>query len=107
LFYTDAWPHPPEHSYLLGDPTMTPAENRAHLRASAAHNAWDALPSITSPTLVLHGTDDLMVPARNATLIAARIPHAALELHEHGRHGFFEEFADTVTPTVMAFLADR
>lgn len=104
LFYTAAWPHRPEDSHLLGDRTMTVAESRAHLRASAAHDAWDVLPGIAAPTLVLHGTDDLMVPALNATLIAARIPGATLALHQGGRHGFFEEFADTVTPRVMEFL---
>ena len=105
LFYTDAWPYPPGHSNLLGDPTMTTAESRAHLRASATHDAWDRLPSIAAPTLVLHGTDDLMVPAHNAELIATRIPeHDPCTCSEHGRHGFFEEFADTVTPAVMSFL---
>lgn len=104
LFYTEAWPHRPEVSHLLGDRTMTAAESRAHLRASAAHNAWDELPGITAPTLVLHGTDDLMVPSLNATLITARIPGATLALHEGGRHGFFEEFAESVTPRVMSFL---
>lgn len=102
LFYTDAWPHP-ERSHLLGDPTMTAEESRAHLRASARHDAWDDLPRITAPTLVLHGADDLMVPAGNAPLLAARIPDTTVHLHPHGRHGFFEEFAGEVTPLVLSF----
>ncbi len=104
LFYTDAWPHRPEDSYLFGDPTMTAAESRAHLGASAVHDAWAGLPGIAAPTLVLHGTDDLMVPARNASLIASRIPGATLYLHDGGRHGFFEEFSDRVTPELMSYL---
>jgi pimeloyl-ACP methyl ester carboxylesterase len=106
LFYTDAWPCRPEESHLFGDPTMTSAESRAHLRVSAGHDAWDALPHVTAPTLVLHGTDDEMVPAANADLIADRIPEATLELQEGGRHGFFEEFADSVTPVVTSFLLE-
>jgi pimeloyl-ACP methyl ester carboxylesterase len=101
LFYTDAWTG---HSHLFGDPTMTPAESRAHLRASNRHDAWDVLPLIEAPTLVLHGTDDLMVPAANAPLLAARIPHAALHLHEGGRHGFFDEFAFELTPLLDDFF---
>lgn len=104
LFYTPAWPYGPEKSALLGDSTMTPKESGAHLRASARHDAWDGLSEIAVPTLVLHGTDDLTVPADNATALTSRIPNVALHLHEGGRHGFFEEFADSVTPVVRAFL---
>jgi pimeloyl-ACP methyl ester carboxylesterase len=42
-----------------GRPSMTAAESAAHLRASARHDAWTALPGIHVPTLVLHGSDDL------------------------------------------------
>ena len=104
LFYTPAWPHRPEDSTLLGDRTMTAAESAAHLRVSARHDAWDALPRITSPTLVLHGSDDLMTPAVNAEIIARRVPGAELHVHAGGRHGFFEEFADVVTRVVRSFL---
>ncbi len=105
LFYTDAWPGRPEDSHLLGDPTMTAAESRAHLRASARHDAWDGLPRIGVPTLVLHGTDDRMVPADNAPLLADRIPGARLHLHRGGRHGFFEEFAADLAPLLRSFLS--
>ncbi|HET7397136.1 MAG TPA: alpha/beta hydrolase [Intrasporangium sp.] len=104
LFYTDAWTQGPHDSHLLGDPTMTSDESRAHLRASARHDAWDGLPGILAPTLVLHGTDDLMVPSDNAHLLVSRIPDATLRLHPHGRHGFFEEFAAELTPLVRDFL---
>lgn len=104
LFYTPAWPGRPEESNLLGDPTMTPDAARAHLRVSARHDAWDGLPRITTPTLVLHGTEDLMTPAVNAELLAARLPHATLRLHPRARHGFFEELADEVTAEVVDFL---
>ena len=104
LFYTDGWPHGPAAGHLLGDPTMTPEEARAHLRASSRHDAWEILPRIAAPTLVLHGTDDRMVPADNATLLAERIPDATVHLLDGGRHGFFEELAPEVTPLVRAFL---
>lgn len=104
LFYTDAWPHRPEDSRLFGDRTMTAEETRAHLRVSARHDAWDLLPTITAPTLVLHGTDDRMVPTANAPLTAERVPAARLHLVEGGRHGFFEEQATEVTPLVRRFL---
>jgi pimeloyl-ACP methyl ester carboxylesterase len=101
LFYTAAWTG---ESHLFGDPTMTPEEARAHLRASNRHDAWDVLPLIQAPTLILHGTDDLMVPAANAPLLAGRIPHATVHLHEGGRHGFFDEFAADLAPVIDDFL---
>ncbi|MEP6632326.1 MAG: alpha/beta hydrolase, partial [Lapillicoccus sp.] len=52
-------------SALFGDPTMTSEERQAHLRVSARHDAWDRLPEITAPTLVLEGDDDRMVPTAN------------------------------------------
>lgn len=104
LFYTPAWPHSPEVSSLFGDASMTPQELAAHRKASRHHDAWDLLPSITSPTLVLHGEDDLMTPVQNARLLAARIPAARLQVYSGGRHGFFEEFAQQVTPAVIDFF---
>lgn len=103
LFYTDDWPHRPEASLLFGDRTLSVEEARAHLRASDRHDAWDLLPLIAAPTLVLHGTEDRMVPTANASLLAERIPGALLHLHDGGRHGFFEEFATEITPLVRAF----
>ncbi|MGM7669767.1 alpha/beta fold hydrolase [Microbacterium sp. A93] len=105
LFYTPDWPGTPAQSTLLGGPTMSPREQVGHRRASDRHDAWDALPEITAPTLVLHGTEDRMVPTENAALIAERIPDARLRLYPGGRHGFFEELEQEVTPEILGFLA--
>lgn len=105
LFYTPAWPYSPQHSSLLGDASMSQSELAAHRKASRHHDAWDLLPSITAPTLVLHGEDDLMTPAENARLLANRIPGAGLQVYPGGRHGFFEEFAQRVAPAVLEFFA--
>jgi pimeloyl-ACP methyl ester carboxylesterase len=104
LFFTPAYP-PDLGGQLFGDPTMSREESRAHLRISARHDAWDRLPQITAPTLVLHGTDDLMAPVLNAHLIAERIPGAEVALWDGGRHGFFLEWADEVSARVGDFLA--
>ncbi|MBE2315662.1 alpha/beta fold hydrolase [Solirubrobacter sp. CPCC 204708] len=100
LFYTDGR----RESNLLGDPGLTPQAARRHLRVSASHDAWDGLPGITVPTLVLHGSEDRMAPVENARLLAHRIPAARLSITAGGRHGFFDEFAEAVTPEVVAFL---
>lgn len=104
LFYTPLWPHSPEESSLLGDATMNRMEAAAHRKASNQHDAWDVLPAVSAPTLVLHGEDDQMTPAENASLLAGRIPGAELQVYPGGRHGFFEEFSGQVTPAVTGFL---
>ncbi|MFE5797083.1 alpha/beta fold hydrolase [Streptomyces sp. NPDC056503] len=105
LMYTPAWlaEHPGPH-HTLGDPTMTPRARRRHLAASDGHDAWDALPGIGAPTLVLHGTDDRLNPTANAPLLADRIPGARLHLIEGARHAYFEEFRTTAGELVLDFL---
>jgi 3-oxoadipate enol-lactonase len=105
LFYSPAWPGEPAESTLLGDPGMTAAARSAHLRASRRHDAWERLPRIGVPTLVLHGEEDLMCPVDNARVLAERIPGARVRTYPQGRHGFFEEFSARVTPDVVEFLA--
>ncbi|WP_338703121.1 alpha/beta fold hydrolase [Streptomyces sp. Q6] len=105
LMYTPAYvaAHPgPFHT--LGDPAMPAHARRRHLRASARHDAWDALPRIIAPTLVVHGSDDDFNPTANAPLIADRVPGARLQIVPGGRHAYFEECADRATPPVVDFL---
>ncbi|MEI5103806.1 alpha/beta fold hydrolase [Streptomyces sp. PmtG] len=88
----------------LGDPTMPAHARGRHLRASARHDAWDALTRIKAPTLVVHGSDDAFNPAANAPLLTGRIADARMRLIPGARHAYFEEFADVATPLVLAFL---
>jgi len=75
-----------------------------HANASREHDAWERLPTITAPTLILHGSDDQVVPVANAHLLAERIPGAEIYLVPGGRHLFFIEFRSKVNPVVMQFL---
>ncbi|AOS64140.1 alpha/beta fold hydrolase [Actinoalloteichus hymeniacidonis] len=107
LMYTPAWQatHPGPHN-TLGDRNLTSNARRAHLMASHRHDAWDALPQITAPTLVVHGTEDVFNPVANAPLLTERIPHARMQLIEGARHAYFEEFREVAGPLVRDFLAD-
>ncbi|MFC7304284.1 alpha/beta fold hydrolase [Streptomyces monticola] len=105
LMYTPAWlaGHPGPYN-TVGDPAMLPHARRGHLTASNGHDAWDALPRVQAPTLVLHGSDDLLNPAANAPLLAERIPGARLHLIPGARHAYFEEFRAIASPLVLDFL---
>jgi len=78
---------------------------KLHAQASLAHDAWDRLPEISAPTLILSGIDDPIVPVRNAYLLADRIPGAELYLVPRGRHMFFLEYRKEVDREVNKFLA--
>jgi pimeloyl-ACP methyl ester carboxylesterase len=105
LMYTPAWraAHPGPHA-TLGDPDISAVSARRHLRASAGHDAYDALPAIGCPTLVLHGSDDEFTPVVNARLIAERIPGATLRLFDGARHAYFEECRPESSLVVRNFL---
>ncbi|MDR3081950.1 MAG: alpha/beta hydrolase [Streptomyces sp.] len=105
LMYTPHWlaSHPGPH-HTLGDPGMPAHARRRHLTASNQHDTWDLLPDISAPTLVVHGSDDLLNPTANATLLADRIPGARLRLIPGARHAYFEEFRAQASPLVLDFL---
>ncbi|WP_226345237.1 alpha/beta fold hydrolase [Agilicoccus flavus] len=106
LMFTPAYvqAHPDGPFRVLGDPRMSARASRGHLTASDTHDAWDELPRLEAPTLVVHGTDDRLNPTANAALLADLIPDARLHLVEGARHAYFEEFAAQVSPVVLAFL---
>ncbi|MFE7420301.1 alpha/beta fold hydrolase [Rhodococcus sp. NPDC057529] len=106
LMYTREWlDRNPGPYNTLGDADMPAHARLAHLRASNGHDAWDALPSISAPTLVLHGTDDLLSPVDNAPLLAERIPDARVQLLPGARHAYFEEEREVASTTAINFLA--
>ncbi|MEV6171543.1 alpha/beta fold hydrolase [Streptomyces sp. NPDC051954] len=105
LMYTPAWLAANPGPYqTLGDPNMPAHAQRRHLAASNGHDAWQLLPSISAPTLVVHGTDDLLNPAANAHLLADRIPGARQHMIPGARHAYFEEHRAVASPLVLDFL---
>jgi pimeloyl-ACP methyl ester carboxylesterase len=63
-------------------------------RAALAHDTADRLPSVTAPTLVLHGTADEGIVAANGERIAALVPGARLVLFDGVGHLFWYEEPD-------------
>lgn len=61
------------------------------LRAIAAHDTSERLGDIAAPTLIVHGTEDEMLPVANAHAIAAHMPDARVEIFEGVGHLFFWE----------------
>ena len=77
------------------------------MRAGARFDASREVGSITSPTLVIHGSEDRYVPVANAAALARAIPDAKLCVLDNAGHlVFIERFAD-VNRDVVTFLKPR
>jgi pimeloyl-ACP methyl ester carboxylesterase len=72
--------------------------------AIQGHDTWEDLSHVQAPTLVLSGTDDVLVPPENSRILAERIPNAQLRLIEGGGHQFLVEKADAFNRVVLEFL---
>lgn len=59
--------------------------------ACVTHDAWEHLPEIACPTLVIGGTEDKIASAEASRELAARIPGARLVMLEGLGHGLYEE----------------
>jgi pimeloyl-ACP methyl ester carboxylesterase len=76
----------------------------AQVMAAVTFNTEERLPAITAPTLVISGTEDRVVPCRNAELLAAAIPGARLDIIQGAGHLVFIEAAERFNRDVIEFL---
>ncbi|HEX2171049.1 MAG TPA: alpha/beta fold hydrolase [Dehalococcoidia bacterium] len=102
-------------SWLAADPDRSahlqqrltaapPHTMQLHFKAALAHDAWALLPTITAPTLIIHGSEDVLVPTANAELMRQRIPGAEVHIIAGGRHGYIWEVRDEADRAVLEFL---
>jgi pimeloyl-ACP methyl ester carboxylesterase len=61
------------------------------LKAALAHDVYERLSTIKTPTLVLTGKDDALISWENSRLLADQIPNAELVLLEPAGHCFWLE----------------
>ena len=93
-----------EHLHWQPDPETPIQVLQAELGAAARHDTYDRLPSITAPTLVLHGTDDRLLPVQDGRILAERIPGAELILFEGAGHSYMLEKQAEADAAVLDFL---
>ncbi len=81
---------------LMGVFTKPKSFQRFLTQAEAClkHDAWEDLPRIFCPTLVLGGSEDKVVTARGSRELAERIVGAELEIYEGLSHALYEEAKD-------------
>jgi pimeloyl-ACP methyl ester carboxylesterase len=69
------------------------------------HSALQRMTGIKSPTLVLQGDIDLMIPTKLSYLLAGLIPDVQLRIYPDAAHGFLFQYPVEVAAEVNAFLA--
>jgi 3-oxoadipate enol-lactonase len=88
------------------DYPMTPAHTyQLHWGAVMGFDAFDRLPQIKSPTLVVTGTSDLLIPDANSDIIKERIPGARIHKLPGAGHVFFWEAPEDSVGVVTQFLS--
>lgn len=80
---------------------------QAQAAAAGAHDAGDRLHLITAPTLVVHGTEDVVVDPRNAGVLAEHLPDAGVVLIEGAGHLLFWEEPAEFLRHIGDFLAEH
>jgi non-heme chloroperoxidase len=77
------------------------------IKAFSETDFTEDLKIINVPTLVMHGSDDQIVPiADSAPLSAKLLKKGTLKVHENFPHGMCTTHADVVNPELLAFIAD-
>lgn len=70
----------------------TPVETMMkQVAAVQSFNAYDRLPQVKAPALIIHGDADRLVPPENARILHERIPDSRLEILPGAAHVFFWE----------------
>jgi len=78
---------------------------QAQLMAILSHNTYDRLPAIPHRTLVLHGTDDVLIPPDNANVLASQLQNHRLEWIPGSGHGFNFQEPETFNRILIDFLS--
>lgn len=78
----------------------------AQAQAAAKHDTTTRLGQIKTPTLVITGDADLLIPPSNSDVLAREIPSARLVKIPGGSHAFNIETPELFNEAVLAFLAD-
>jgi pimeloyl-ACP methyl ester carboxylesterase len=89
---------------LLRHPTSPEGMNHQIAAMRSYAGTYSRLARIQQPTLILHGTADLMVDPGNAEHLARGIPSARLELLDGAGHSLHTDQAERYAELIVEFL---
>lgn len=77
------------------------------IKAFSETDFTEDLKSINVPTLVMHGSDDQIVPIANSAPLSAKLlKKGILKVHENFPHGMCTTHADVVNPELLDFITN-
>lgn len=82
----------------------TLAAQEAAMRRWHAEPAEERLRAITAPVLIAAGTDDQVIPAANAELLAQALPGACAVLFDGGGHAFMAQEPERLAGMITEWL---
>lgn len=101
-------------SALATAPERVPGARNARVRtgwtqgwAAITHDATSRLGELEAPTLILHGSRDILLPVANAEELARLIPNSRLQVLPGAGHLFPYEEVDTMATAVHSWLDDQ
>ncbi|MBA7653854.1 putative aminoacrylate hydrolase RutD [subsurface metagenome] len=83
---------------------IPPYAYRRQLMAAFSFNSYERLKDIKSPTLVISGKEDILVPHENSILLAENILGARLSLLDNLGHGLFTPDPLLIAKIIIDFL---
>ncbi len=82
----------------------TPENTVRQFMGTTKLDTYDRLPSITAPTLLMCGAEDVLIPPENSRIIAGRIPGARLIEYPGAGHGFTSQSREEFAKDLIEFL---
>jgi pimeloyl-ACP methyl ester carboxylesterase len=70
-------------------------------------SSYRRLPKIKSPTLVVHGAEDHLVPSQNGRIVASRIPNARFHLVPDAGHILITDQPEAAAKLLLDFLDEQ
>ena len=102
-----------ERLKLRADNPDAPVSKQAARAELAAIREWGVIPKtdrfavlgqIHHPTLIVHGSKDVVVIPINAFLLAQHLPNAQLIMYPDASHGAYSQYADNFLENARLFL---
>lgn len=85
---------------------IKPEAYKRQINAILTFNTGRRLKDIEAPTLVIHGKEDILLPPKNAEIIANAIPNAELQYFENSGHALFSHKPEKTSELVLNFLGN-
>ena len=98
-----------EERFPVTDTPLTAEQLEREIKAIdgwSVHGTYHKLKHIKAKLLLITGTEDIVIPARNSLIIAGKVPGSWLVRLEGGGHGAMYQFPHEMAKIILMFLED-